>query len=219
MSGPAFRALILIILHPNMIRPDLIRGSSMFESLYRRVIQFSRKDSAPWYLAVLSFFESFILPFPPPDVMLAPMSLAAPHKALYFATLTLIASVVGGIIGYLLGAFLFDYVQPFVIDWGYQIAFETVIRWFDRWGFWAVLVAGFSPVPYKIFTISAGVLGLAFIPFLLASLLGRGARFYLVAWCLARFGAVIEPKLIRYIEKIGWGTVILLTIVIIFYQI
>lgn len=191
----------------------------MFEYLYRQAIRFSRKDSAPWYLSILSFFESFILPFPPPDLMLAPMSLAAPHKAMYFATLTLIASVIGGIVGYLLGAFLFDYIQPLLIDWGYQTAYETVTLWFDRWGFWAVLVAGFSPVPYKIFTISAGVLSLAFIPFVLASLIGRGSRFFLVAWCLAKFGPAIEPKLIQYIEKIGWGAVILFAILIVYYQI
>ncbi|MEE8364907.1 MAG: YqaA family protein [Gammaproteobacteria bacterium] len=190
----------------------------MFEYLYRQAIRFSRKDSAPWYLSILSFLESFILPFPPPDLMLAPMSLAAPHKALYFATLTLIASVIGGIVGYLLGAFLFDYIQPLLIDWGYQSAYETAIIWFDHWGFWAVLVAGFSPVPYKIFTISAGVLGLAFIPFVIASLIGRGSRFFLVAWCLAKFGPAMEPKLIQYIEKIGWGAVILLAILIVYYQ-
>ena len=190
----------------------------MFEQLYRKTIQFSRKNNAPWYLLILSFFESFILPFPPPDILLAPMSLASPNKALYFATLTLSASVAGGIIGYLLGAFLFDYIQPFLIDWGYQSAYETVTLWFDRWGFWAVLIAGFSPVPYKIFTISAGVLGLAFIPFVLASLIGRGLRFYLVAWCLAKFGPRIEPRLIQYIEKIGWGAVILLLFLIVYYQ-
>lgn len=191
----------------------------MFETLYRKTIEFSRKDSAPWILSLLSFLESFILPFPPPDLMLAPMSLAAPHKALYFATLTLIASVIGGITGYLIGAFLFDYIQPFIIDWGYRAAYETATLWFDQWGFWAVLMAGFSPVPYKIFTISAGVLGLAFIPFVLASIIGRGSRFYLVAWCLARYGPTIEPKLIQYIEKIGWGVVTLLVLLILYYQI
>ncbi len=190
----------------------------MFEKLYRRALEFSRADSAPWYLAILSFFESFILPFPPPDIMLAPMSLAAPNRALYFATLTLAASVIGGIVGYLLGAFLFDYIRPLLTDWGYQSAYATVTRWFDHWGFWAVLIAGFSPVPYKIFTISAGVLGLAFIPFVIASLIGRGGRFFLVAWCLAKFGPRIEPKLIQYIEKIGWGAVILLVILIVYYQ-
>jgi membrane protein YqaA with SNARE-associated domain len=189
----------------------------LFENLYHSVIRMAKLERAPQFLMLLSFLESFILPFPPPDVMLAPMSLATPVKALYFASLTLIASVIGGVVGYLIGAFLFDQIQPLIIDWGYQTSFETVTRWFDQWGFWAVLIAGFSPVPYKIFTISAGALGLSFIPFVIASLIGRGTRFYLLAWCLAKFGATIEHKLITYIERVGWGTVALLIIVIAFY--
>ena len=91
------------------------------------------------------------------------------------------------------------------------------MRWFEIWGFWAVLVAGFSPVPYKIFTLSAGVLSLAIIPFILASVIGRGLRFFLVAWCLAKFGPSIEKKLIQYIERIGWAIVAILVILIIYY--
>ena len=191
----------------------------IFENLYHVVIRMAKGNRAPLYLSLLSFFESFILPFPPPDVMLAPMSLATPSKAMYFASLTLVASLAGGVVGYLIGAFLFEQAQPLIIDWGYQAAFETVARWFNEWGFWAVLIAGFSPVPYKIFTISAGALGLSFIPFIMASLIGRGMRFYLVAWCLAKFGPAIEHKLMRYIERVGWGIVIALLIIIVFYYI
>ena len=189
----------------------------LFENLYHAVIRMAKRKNAPLYLSLLSFFESFILPFPPPDVMLAPMSLATPAKAMYLASLTLIASVVGGVVGYLIGAFLFEQVQPFIIDWGYQAEFETVHRWFDRWGFWSVLIAGFSPVPYKIFTISAGALGLSIIPFIIASLIGRGARFYLVAWCLAKFGAAIEHKMMRYIERVGWSIVVAMIVMIALY--
>ena len=101
--------------------------------------------------------------------------------------------------------------------WGYEERFAKVTVWFERWGFWAVLVAGFSPVPYKLFTISAGVLSLALLPFVAASLIGRGARFYLLAWCLARFGPAIEARLIRYIEYIGWAIVVLLVLAIAIY--
>ena len=188
-----------------------------FEGIYHRVIQFSRRRSAVYYLSGLSFLESFILPFPPPDVMLAPMSIARPERAMRFASLTLFFSVLGGVVGYLIGAFLFDQIESYIIAWGYQSRMQTVIGWFDQWGFWAVLVAGFSPVPYKIFTISAGLLNLAIIPFVLASIIGRGLRFYLVAWCLARFGAAIEAKLIKYIETIGWIIVVTLLIAIIYY--
>jgi membrane protein YqaA with SNARE-associated domain len=186
----------------------------MFENIYHRVMQFSRRKSAPYYLSLLSFVESFILPFPPPDVMLAPMALAKPDRAMRFASLTLFFSVVGGLVGYAIGAFLFDQAEPYIIEWGYQARFETVIAWFDAWGFWAVLVAGFSPVPYKIFTIAAGVLNLAIIPFVLASIIGRGARFFLLAWCLAKFGPSIEPRLVRYIEYIGWAIVAALVLAI-----
>jgi len=186
----------------------------LFENIYKRVMQFSRRKSAPWYLSLLSFVESFILPFPPPDVMLAPMALAKPERAMRFASLTLFFSVLGGLVGYSIGAFLFDQAEPFIIEWGYQARFETVIAWFDAWGFWAVLVAGFSPVPYKIFTIAAGVLNLAIIPFVLASIIGRGARFFLLAWCLAKFGPAIEPRLVRYIEYIGWAIVAVLVLAI-----
>ena len=186
----------------------------LFENIYHRVMQFSRRKSAPWYLSLLSFVESFILPFPPPDVMLAPMALAKPDRAMRFASLTLFFSVLGGLVGYSIGAFLFDQAEPFIIEWGYQARFKTVIAWFDAWGFWAVLVAGFSPVPYKIFTIAAGVLNLAIIPFVLASIIGRGARFFLLAWCLAKFGPAIEPRLVRYIEFIGWAIVAVLVLAI-----
>jgi membrane protein YqaA with SNARE-associated domain len=190
----------------------------VFERMYQSTMRLSRSRRAPLALSILSFLESFILPFPPPDVMLAPMSLAQPKKAVWFATLTLIASVVGGIIGYLIGAFAFDLVEPLVERWGYQQPFDQAIQWFEVWGFWAVLVAGFSPVPYKLFTISAGLLTLAFIPFILASVIGRGARFFLVAMVLAFFGPAIEVRLMRYIELIGWGTVVLLCLAIGYYS-
>ena len=190
----------------------------LFATIYQAVMQFSRRREAPYYLSLLSFVESFILPFPPPDVMLAPMSLAQPSRAMRFATLTLVFSVLGGLVGYMIGAFLFDLAEPFIIEWGYQARFQTVIEWFDEWGFWAVLVAGFSPVPYKIFTIAAGVLSLALLPFVLASIIGRGARFFLLAWCLAKFGPTIEPRLVRYIEYIGWAIVAALLLAIVLYK-
>jgi membrane protein YqaA with SNARE-associated domain len=189
----------------------------MFESIYQGVMRFSRRREAPYYLSLLSFVESFILPFPPPDVMLAPMSLAHPSRAMRFAALTLLFSVLGGLVGYLIGAFLFDLAEPYIIAWGYEARFEKVTTWFEDWGFWAVLVAGFSPVPYKLFTIAAGVLNLALIPFVLASIIGRGARFFLLAWCLAKYGPAIEPKLVRYIEYIGWTVVGLLSLAIVIY--
>ena len=85
-------------------------------------MRFSRRREAPYYLSLLSFVESFILPFPPPDVMLAPMSLARPSRAMRYAALTLLFSVLGGLVGYLIGAFLFDLAEPYIIAWGYEVA-------------------------------------------------------------------------------------------------
>jgi membrane protein YqaA with SNARE-associated domain len=189
----------------------------IFAPVYDAVIRFSRRSDAPYYLSALSFVESFILPFPPPDVMLAPMSIAQPRKAMRFAAITLLFSVLGGLVGYAIGAFLFDLAEPLIVTWGYQARFDTVMQWFAEWGFWAVLVAGFSPVPYKIFTIAAGVLNLALLPFLFASIIGRGARFFLLAWCLAKFGPSIEARLIRYIEIVGWAVVAALLLALVVY--
>ncbi len=174
--------------------------------------------AASMYLYTLSFFESFIVPFPPPDVLLAPMSLKQPSKALHFALGTTVASVIGGIVGYLIGLYAFAFVEQYIIAWGYSGVLESATSLFKEWGFWAVLIAGFSPVPYKIFTISAGLLSLAIIPFILASFIGRGLRFGLVAFILSRYGKAIEPLLMKYIERLGWAVVILFSCLIIYLK-
>jgi membrane protein DedA with SNARE-associated domain len=85
-------------------------------------------------------------------------------------------------------------------------------KWFEEWGFWAIFVAGFSPIPYKVFTIAAGALSMMFAPFVLASLIGRGARFFLVAMLLAAGGAKLESKLREYMDRVGWATVALVVV-------
>ncbi len=170
------------------------------------------------YLYALSFFESFILPFPPPDVLLAPMALKRPKKAMYFALGTTIASVIGGVVGYLIGLYAFDVIQPFIVEWGYSAVLDKAKLMFNDWGFWAVLIAGFSPIPYKIFTITAGLLSLAFAPFLLASFIGRGLRFGLVAYVLSRFGPSIEPVLMKYIERLGWAVIIIFISLVVYFK-
>jgi len=179
----------------------------LFSPLYARVMQWSRHRHAERYLAGLSFSESSFFPIPP-DVMLAPMSLAQPGSAWRFATVTTIASVLGGLFGYLIGLFAFEMIEPVLHDMGYYEKFLKAQAWFDEWGFWAIFIAGFSPIPYKIFTISAGVISMAFLPFVLASLIGRGARFYLVAGLMAWGGEKMEKKLHQYVDLLGWLTVI-----------
>jgi membrane protein YqaA with SNARE-associated domain len=187
----------------------------LFSSLYKRAMQWSRHPHAPRYLAGLSFAESSFFPIPP-DVMLAPMSLATPKRAWYFASLTTLASLLGGLLGYLIGLFAFDLIQPYLHDWGYWPAYERVQGWFDEWGFWAIFLAGFSPIPYKVFTITAGVISMALLPFLLASAIGRGARFFLVAGLMAWGGARMEQALHRYVDLLGWLMVVLFVALILF---
>jgi membrane protein YqaA with SNARE-associated domain len=172
--------------------------------MYDAALRWSRHPHAPRYLATLSFAESSFFPVPP-DVMLMPMSLAKPERAMWFATLTTLASVVGGIAGYAIGAFALDWIAPLIGEGGrWASAYAKASAWFHEWGFWAVLIAGFSPVPYKVFTISAGALAMAFVPFVFASAVGRGARFFLVAGLLAWGGAAMEQRIRSYVEGIGW---------------
>ncbi len=189
----------------------------IFSPLYARVMRWSRHPHAPWYLGGLSFAESSFFPIPP-DVMLAPMSLAQPKRAAWFATLTTLASVAGGMLGYVIGVFAFELVAPWVEQGRYAGSFAQAKSWFADWGFLAVLAAGFSPIPYKVFTITAGVLSMAFMPFVLASFIGRGARFYLVAVLMAWGGEAMEAKLHRWVDWIGWLTVALLVIIVALYQ-
>ena len=188
----------------------------LFSTIYDKVLGWSRHKHAQWYLGGLSFAESSFFPIPP-DVMLAPMSLARPHQAWRFAHITTLASVVGGVFGFLIGVFAFEMIEPLLHSTGYWHHYERAVAWFHDWGFWAVLLAGFSPIPYKIFTISAGALGMAFLPFLLASAVGRGARFYLVAGLMRWGGERMERTLRLYIDRIGW--VLILAVVIAYFAV
>jgi membrane protein YqaA with SNARE-associated domain len=189
----------------------------IFSPLYARVMRWSRHPHAPWYLGGLSFAESSFFPIPP-DVMLAPMSLAQPRQAVWFATLTTLTSVAGGVLGYFIGVFAFELVAPLVESGRYAASFEQAKSWSAQWGFLAVLAAGFSPIPYKVFTITAGVLSMAFLPFILASFIGRGARFYLVAALMAWGGESMETRLHRWVDWLGWLTVALLVLIVAVYQ-
>ena len=180
----------------------------LFSAIYRRTMVWSRHPHAPWYLGGVSFAESSFFPIPP-DVMLAPMCLATPRRAWSFALLTTLTSVAGGLFGYFIGYFAIDTLLPWLQESSYWPAYQTAVDWFGRWGFWAVFIAGFSPIPYKVFTIAAGALSMAILPFTLASLVGRGMRFFLVAGLMAWGGARMESLMHRYVDRIGWATVAL----------
>lgn len=185
----------------------------IFGPIYDWVLRLARHRHAEKWLAGLSFAESSFFPIPP-DVMLAPMTLARPNRGWWLATVTTVASVLGGLLGYAIGWLGFDLVEPWIVELGYMHAFETATDWFSRYGFWAILVAGFSPVPYKIFTIAAGTLQMLLPGFVLASLLGRGGRFFLVAGVLIIGGPRMEEHLRRNIDMIGWVTFVLLVVAV-----
>jgi membrane protein YqaA with SNARE-associated domain len=188
----------------------------LFSPLYSRAMTWSRHPRAPWYLGGLSFAESSFFPVPP-DVMLAPMCLANPRRAFYFALLTTLTSVAGGLFGYAIGYFAFDALQPWLQESKYWPAYQTAVEWFGRWGFWAVFIAGFSPIPYKVFTIAAGALSMALLPFAAASFIGRGLRFFLVAGLMAWGGARMEAMLHRYVDRLGWVLIGLIAVVLLWY--
>ena len=176
----------------------------LFTRMYDAALRWSRHRHAPRYLGALSFAESSFFPIPP-DVMLMPMSLAKPDRAMWFAALTTLTSVLGGMAGYAIGYFALDWVAPLIEAGGrWSSAYASASSWFHEWGFWTVLIAGFSPIPYKVFTISAGALSMSFVPFVLASAVGRGARFFLVAGLLSWGGAAMEDRIRLYVERIGW---------------
>lgn len=183
----------------------------MFQKLYDKALFWAKHRHANKYLFALSFAESSFFPIPP-DVMLAPMSLAQPEKAFHFALWTTIASVLGGILGYGIGYFLFDSIAAWLQETHYWSSYLQAEQWFKNWGFWAVFIAGFSPIPYKVFTLAAGALQMFFLPFVVASMIGRGARFFLIAMLLTMGGGKLESTLRQYMDKIGWISVILLII-------
>ncbi len=185
----------------------------LFSPLYARAMQWARHRHAPVYLGTMSFTESSFFPVPP-DVMLAPMCLAQPERAWRFALLTTITSVAGGLAGYAIGYFAFESLAPWLQTTKYWASYQTAVQWFSDYGFWAVFIAGFSPIPYKVFTIAAGALSMALLPFTLASIIGRGARFYLVAGLMKWGGERMETALQRYVDRIGWATVALAALAI-----
>ncbi len=176
---------------------------ALFEPIYRYTLALSEHRHAPRYLVAVSASESIFFPVPP-DVMLIPMSLAQPKRALRFALLCTLASVLGGLVGYLLGMFAFEMIEPLLHRAGYWERFQRVQELFATYGFWIILAAGFTPIPYKVFTIASGTFGMPFLPFVLGSLVGRGGRFFLVAGLIRLGGERMEAQIRRHVEWLGW---------------
>ena len=169
----------------------------MFNSLYARVAALSTSPRAVPALAAVAFAESSFFPVPP-DLLLAPMALAQPRRAWRFAFIATVASVLGGMVGYAIGAFLYDTVGRWLVNlYGYHDKMEALKQTYATWGWLVILVKGVTPIPYKLVTITSGALGYNFPLFVALSVLTRGARFFLVAGALNWFGDPLREAMER----------------------
>lgn len=188
----------------------------VFAPLYERALRWARHRHAPALLTGLSVAEAVVFPVMP-EVMLAPMSLAQPRRAFRFATLSLAGSMVGAVLGYLLGHYAYELVKPLLASLGWierideQVDYLRGIAAQSPWkAFWILVLAGFTPIPLKIFTWASGIVGVPMLPFMASMLVGRGKRVYLVALAIRVGGERAQIVLHRWIEPIGWVAVALL---------
>ena len=177
----------------------------MLRRLYDWFIAAAGKPHAAWTMGAVSFVESSFFPIPP-DVMLIPLCLARPDRAYFYATVCTVTSVAGGVLGYVIGAYLYDTVGLWLMQlYGYGDKVEAFRQAYAEWGAWIIILKGMTPIPYKIVTIASGFADYPLIPFILLSFIARGMRFYLVAFLLHRYG----PRAREIIEKrLGFWTAV-----------
>jgi membrane protein YqaA with SNARE-associated domain len=171
----------------------------MIRRLYDWCVDAAGRPYATWLMGFVSFIESSFFPIPP-DAMLIPMSLARPDRAWFYAHVCTMTSVAGGVLGYFIGAVLYDSVGSWLIAlYGYGDRVEAFREAYATWGTWIILIKGVTPIPYKIVTITSGFAGYSFLMFVLLSFVARGMRFYLLAFLLHRYGprarVIIEERL------------------------
>jgi membrane protein YqaA with SNARE-associated domain len=167
----------------------------MLRRIYDWCIAAADKPYALWILGAVAFAESSFFPVPP-DIMLLPMSLARPRRAWLFATLCTIASVAGGLLGYAIGALLYDSLGQWLINlYHLDGKVEAFRASYAEWGSWIILLKGLTPIPYKLVTITSGFAGYNIWLFILCSVIARGGRFFIVAVVLNRYGDVIRSEI------------------------
>ncbi|MEQ9038480.1 MAG: YqaA family protein [Silicimonas sp.] len=182
----------------------------MLRRLYDWTISLSAHPRALWALAFVSFIESSVFPIPP-DILMIPMILAAPSRAWIIALVATVSSVLGGLLGYFIGAVLFETVGQWIFDvYGKEDAVEAFNERFNDWGAWAVLVAGITPFPYKVITIMSGWTGLSIPVFIVSSIIARGFRFFVLAALLWKFGPPIRIFIEKYLGLLFTLFIILL---------
>lgn len=188
------------------------RSRNPVRRLYDWMLSFADKPGGPAALGAITFAESSFFPIPPDPLLLA-LCLGAPRRALYFAGICTIASVLGGMFGYFLGWFLWEGIGDFFFRHVPGVtpeAFGVVQDWYHRYGFWAVFLAGLTPLPYKVFTLASGVFLIPFPIFVVASTVSRGLRFFAVAGLVYFFGQPMQQFIDRHFDRLAWAFGILL---------
>jgi membrane protein YqaA with SNARE-associated domain len=184
---------------PTARRPNLLRR------LYDWTVGWAHRPSGTWALFGIAFVESSVFPVPP-DVLLLALSVGAPRRALWFATVCSIGSVLGGMFGYVIGYAAWEVARDFFIPHIFsQATFDQVGRLYQGNAFVAILTAAFTPIPYKVFTVAAGVFHVSFATLVLASIVGRSARFFLVAGAIYLFGAQVKVLIEKYFDWLAWA--------------
>lgn len=181
----------------------------LFAPLYERALGWSADRRAPRLLGLLSFCEAVFFPVPP-ETMLAPMTLAAPGNWARYAGISLLWSTLGALVGYAIGHFAADALQPLLLDLGYGERFAEIKRLAAEQGFWLLLIGGFTPVPFKLLTLASGAVSMPMLPFLAGAFIGRGKRVFLVAGLIRIGGAPAEAWLRRHVETLGMLVLLLL---------
>jgi membrane protein YqaA with SNARE-associated domain len=183
----------------------------LLRRMYHWVLSWAQSPRAELYLFLLAFAESSFFPIPP-DVLLIALALSVPTRAFRYALTCTIGSVIGGAAGYAIGVFLFESVgRPIINFYHFQQTFDSLRILYGQYGFWIVFTAGFTPIPYKVFTIASGVFGIDFWQFIIASAIGRAGRFFLVAALIWKFGDKIRTFIDKYL---GWLTIIFTVLLI-----
>lgn len=187
----------------------------LFSKLLAQTMSWAEAKHARWYLGGVSCTEAAFFPIPP-DVLLIPMVLARPDDAWRLAWLTTWTAVLGSLLGYAMGYYAIELLLPYIEQWGHIDTFNKAKSFFDEYGVWAVLIGSFTPIPFKLFTVTAGAMDMALIPFLLIALVGRAKRFYVVAAIMKYGGVRALPIMQRYADALGWvfvGSVILAIVI------
>ena len=175
----------------------------MIRRLYEWILALAAKPSAPWALGAVAFAESSFFPVPP-DAMLVPMAVSRPDRVWLYATIATVASVLGGLLGYAIGALLFDSVGLWLFNLsGLADKAETFQASYATYGHWVILLKGLTPIPYKLVTITSGFAHYSLFWFVLLSVVTRGARFFLLAWLLGRYGIGIRAVLDRHLNVVA----------------